>query len=116
MKDSKPQGTSGHSPGLATLGTRPVVGKLVSPSPRPSPPRRGRNMSRDGASLRASDSPIRGRGFPLSSGERAGVRGNGATFVSMAEMFPGTVKLDRFPGKAGGFPRPMILSVLLSPT
>ena len=32
-------------------------------------------MSRDGVSPRASDLPIRGRGFPLSSGERAGVRG-----------------------------------------
>ena len=37
-----------------------------------------------------------------SPGERAGVRGNGATFVSMAEMFPGTVKFEESPGRAGG--------------
>ena len=35
-------------------------------------------MSRDGASPCASDLPIRSRGFPLSSGERAGVRGKPA--------------------------------------
>ena len=30
-------------------------------------------------------------------------RGNGATFVSMAEMFPGTIELEEAPGVAGGF-------------
>ena len=71
------------------------------------PPRRGRNVSRDGANLCVSQLPSRSRGFPLSSGERAGVRGNRATFVLMAEPFPGTVKLDESPGSAGGFPRRM---------
>ena len=33
------------------------------------------------------------------------MRGNGATFVSMADKFPGTVKLDESPGRAGGLPR-----------
>ena len=42
--------------------------------------------------------------------ERAGVRGNGANFVSMAEMFPGTVKLDESPVRAGGFPGQMIVN------
>ena len=46
----------------------------------------------------------------ISLGERAGVRGNGATFVSMVEMFPGTVKLEESPGRAGGFPGQMIPS------
>ena len=54
------------------------------------------------ASLCASDLSFRSRGFPLSSGERAGVRGNGATFVSMAEMFPGTVKLEESPRQSRG--------------
>ena len=34
------------------------------------------------------------------------MRGNGATFVSMAGMFPGTVKLEESPGRAGGVPSP----------
>ena len=107
MNVSKPFGPSGHPPALATMGTRSAVGSSASPSPRPSPPRRGRSVSRDGANLCVSQLPSRSRRFPLSSGERAGVRGNRATFVSMAEPFPGTVKLDESPGRAGGFPRRM---------
>ena len=127
MNGSKPFGPSGHPPALATMGTRSAVGSSASPSPRPSPPRRGRNVSRDGANLCVSELPSRSRGFPLSSAtlshrmgeglgvramgvERAGVRGNRATFVSMAETFPGTVKLGQSPGRAGGFPRRMTRS------
>ena len=121
---SKPFGPSGHPRALAAMGTRSAVGSSASPSPRPSPPRRGGNVSRDGANLCVSQLPSRSRGFPLSlaalarrrsrSGERAGVRGNRATFVSLAEPFPGTVKLDESPGRAGGFPRRMTISSMFS--
>ena len=60
-------------------------------------------MVRDPGSLCASDLPLRSRGFSLSPGERVGVRGNGATFASTPEPFPGTVKLNESPVKAGGF-------------
>ena len=96
-----------------------------------SPPRRGKILDRELANPTSTDPPHRETSFSLSlaalpaalpavlahrrgrsrrrsgSGERAGVRGNGATFVSMAERFPGIVKLDESPGRAGGFPRRM---------
>ena len=34
------------------------------------------------------------------------MRGNGATFVSMAEIFPGTVKLEESPRQSLLFPEP----------
>ena len=98
-----------------------MVGSSASPSPQPFPPRRGGILDCESANPTRTDSPHPGTSFSLSSAtlahrmgeglgvramgvERAGVRGNGATFVSMAEMFPGTVKLEASPGRAGGFP------------
>ena len=61
-------------------------------------------MSRDPVSPCASNLPSRSRGFPLSSGKRAGVRGKGAALTSTPEPSPGTFELDWPPGKAGGDP------------
>ena len=121
MNELKPDGPSGNSPALVTMGMHTVVGMSVFPSPLPSPPTRcdgaacrddararraarrgrGRSMSCGGASPCASDLPLRSRSFSLSSGERVGVRGNGATLTSKPEPSPRTVKLDESPGKAG---------------
>ena len=60
-------------------------------------------MVRDPGSLRASGLPLRSQGFPLSPGERVGVRRNRATFASTPELFPRTVKLNESPVTAGGF-------------
>ena len=148
MNGSQPCCPSGDSPPLATIGARHLVGTPCSPSPRPSPPGRGGNVSRDAIDPCPSDLPSPSRKFPLSpatlahricllrigwgeggrrsdvvfggSGEglgvramgleRAGVRGNAATFVSMAETLPGTVKLDGSPGTAGNFSGRMSIS------
>jgi hypothetical protein len=49
-----------------------------SPSPLPSPTGRGRTISRVATNQCAADGRTRSRRFPLSLGERAGVRGSGA--------------------------------------
>ena len=66
-------------------------------------------MSRRAASPGASNLPSRRGGYPLSSGERAGVRGNGPTFASRPQPSPRTVERKKSPGKAGGFPGRMLL-------
>jgi hypothetical protein len=59
-------------------GTRPQHSRTpCSPSPRPSPTGRGRTISRLAANQRVADGRTRRRRFPLSLGERAGVRGSG---------------------------------------
>ena len=98
-----PSSRVGHHGSALTGG---IVGFPLTPAL--SPEERGNPRTRLGKSDAHGLTPSRDIFLPL-LGERAGVRGNGATFVSMAEMFPGTVKLEESPGRAGGFPRQMNL-------
>ena len=67
MNGSTPHNPLGNPPTLATMGTHPVVGTSGSPSPRPSPPRRGGILDCESANPTRTDSPIPGHLSPSPS-------------------------------------------------
>ena len=103
MNGSTRYGSPGHPSARAKMGAHPVVGASASPSPRPSPPGRGRSVGCAMENPTRTALPHRGKCFPLSLRERAGVRGNGAAFVSMHQFSPGTIRLHETLGGAWGF-------------
>ena len=78
MNGSTPHNPLGNPPTLATMGTHPVVGTSGSPSPRPSPPRRGGIHDRESANPARADSPLAGHlsPSPLGEGRGEGKRGH----------------------------------------
>ena len=113
IRPGKPPALPGDSSSLTVPGNISAIETKVAPfplTPALSPEERGNPRPRLGKADARGLTPSRDLFLPL-LGERAGVRGNGATSVSMAEMFPGTVQLEESPGRAGGFPGQMTFTI-----
>jgi hypothetical protein len=123
MSGSKPRGPSGGFQAPSPKQRRPGLRVFCFPSPRPSPKgevetftralvirpslvvmclRNERQRSGD-CNRNVRVFQHRASALPL-LGERVGVRGNEANSNSMRTTIPGTVKLRKSSGKAGGFP------------
>ena len=104
MNGSKPYSPSGGKRTPCPMRTGCVLRAFPSPSPRPSPLGRGRIAVRPSTNLAPSDVPKHRKRFPLSSRERAGVRGNRTQVNAARRTTPGTVKLWESPRRSRGFP------------